>query len=918
MTITVTTIANNQSFGAWLSTTNRLANIVSQNTVTVDTSTGGSLSTGNGYVNGYFGANYLYVANGLSGGNISSNGILNVVSNVAFKYSTSNLITLTANSTSSDLNMAVGNANITANNIAITGNTNFANAVVFSNAVTWSSTQSPVFNSNVTVNNAISVGNTTVNAVINSTSLALSNSTVSYIFASPNSAQYAANNYYLNANGQWVQFAQVSAGGSNTFIQFNDSSAFGGSSGLTFNKLSNTLTVGTTTVNSTVVNSTSYIIGTSLVANTTGVYITGTVNAASLTTSGVSTNTSGVYPSTNSTGSTLGSSTQRWIINANTINTSGNLTIGTSGGINANGTIGLSGQVLSSNGTSVYWSNISGVGSGTTLTNSVTLTNTSPAAMTITPSTAGAYATLPNATTCSKGTTLFAIYNAGDYDYGVKDNTGTVLGWVKPRTGAIIGLSDNTTTAGVWTYYGLSKVGITAVVTNASATNAVTSGAPKLIPVYMDANRTCFVFGTTSVYAIIYNASTLSWGAPTLIRSSVRDKSFSAVKSNTDQVLVASCSTTTALEVVTLSLSDTTVTVNSGVKATATLAGNMLEMGALIAVDTSFILAYGRATTTSAIRAISISSNTPTIGAETILVAVGSVPSLAFAPRIFASGSIVRTLYLDYTIPEIIAKPYTVSGSTLSAGTAARIPCAGGGYEISQVRAFVNGNGNIVIMYRDSQLSGAIVKLTGTTEAISAVSIGTNNGLYTTTDYLQITASKILFYYYDSATCYANLLTDTSGTASAGLEISFTLPTVNGIAALTSTGNLARVSAVSTNYGTLQATLDCSGTSPILQSVSSTGAAELAINPSFTDGTRHPFLFISGNVCYFYRFSTNGSSSASYTTVFLTNAITQFPALPGRGGFLGSAIGSASNESFMVGSLVANTGFYIQRFETAA
>ena len=358
MTITVTTIANSQSFGAWLSTTNRLANIVSQNTVTVDTSSGGSLSTGNGYVNGYFGANYLYVANGLSGGNVSSNGVLNVVSNAAFKYSTSNLMTLTANTSESVLTVNVNIINITANTISITGNTTFANAVTFTNTVFWNSTETPIFSANVIVNNSITVGNSTVNAVINSTSLALSNSTVSYVFASPNSAQYAANNYYLNANGQWAAVVAVTPNGSNTQVQFNDSSAFGGSSGLTFNKLSNTLTVGTVTVNSTVINSTSYIIGSSFISNTSGVYTNGTVNAASLTTSGVTTNTSGVYPATNSSGTALGGSTQRWNITANTINTSGTLTIGTGGGLNANGSVGTNGDALFSNGSSVYWSKV--------------------------------------------------------------------------------------------------------------------------------------------------------------------------------------------------------------------------------------------------------------------------------------------------------------------------------------------------------------------------------------------------------------------------------------------------------------------------------------------------------------------------------------------------------------------------------
>jgi hypothetical protein len=343
MTITVTSVANTQSFGAWLSTTNRLTEIISQNTVTVDTSTGGSISTGNGYVNGHFGANYLYVANGLSGGNVSSNGVLDIVSNVAFKYSTSNLVTLTANSTVSVLTIAVTNVNITANSISIIGNTTFANAVVFSNSVTWSSTTPPVFNSNVTVNTAITVGNTTVNAVINSTSLALSNSTVSYALFAPTAAQYSANDYYLNANGQWSQVTQVSAGGSNTFVQFNDSGIFGGGSGLTFNKLSNTLTVGITTINSTVVNATSYIIGTSLVANATGVYTTGVVNGATI-----------------SVGSSIVANSSR-------------LVIGTAVGLQANGEIGTANQALFSNGTSVYWANVVG---GATLTANNTDTQT--------------------------------------------------------------------------------------------------------------------------------------------------------------------------------------------------------------------------------------------------------------------------------------------------------------------------------------------------------------------------------------------------------------------------------------------------------------------------------------------------------------------------------------------------------------
>jgi hypothetical protein len=47
MTIAVSQVSNTQTFGAWLATTNRLANLMSQNTVTADSSNGGSVTIGN-------------------------------------------------------------------------------------------------------------------------------------------------------------------------------------------------------------------------------------------------------------------------------------------------------------------------------------------------------------------------------------------------------------------------------------------------------------------------------------------------------------------------------------------------------------------------------------------------------------------------------------------------------------------------------------------------------------------------------------------------------------------------------------------------------------------------------------------------------------------------------------------------------
>jgi hypothetical protein len=96
-----------------------------------------------------------------------------------------------------------------------------------------------------------------------------------------------------------------------------------------------TAIVGTGFANvTTSVNSALLTVGTSFIANTTGAYHTGVVNAASHTTTGVTINATAVALATSAT-------------------------------IVANGSVGTAGQVLTSNATTVYWSTIaSGSGGG--------------------------------------------------------------------------------------------------------------------------------------------------------------------------------------------------------------------------------------------------------------------------------------------------------------------------------------------------------------------------------------------------------------------------------------------------------------------------------------------------------------------------------------------------------------------------
>jgi hypothetical protein len=139
-----------------------------------------------------------------------------------------------------------------------------------------------------------------------------------------------SNGQVLVTNGSAIYWG-TGTSGSNTYVQFNDSGVANGVAGFTFDKVSNTLAISNTiTTNNlfgTTVNAAVHSVGTDVVANTSGVYTTGTVNGSVIS---VGTN-----------------------FKANT----SQVTIGTGVGLSVNGSIGSANQVLRTNGTSVYWDN---------------------------------------------------------------------------------------------------------------------------------------------------------------------------------------------------------------------------------------------------------------------------------------------------------------------------------------------------------------------------------------------------------------------------------------------------------------------------------------------------------------------------------------------------------------------------------
>lgn len=101
----------------------------------------------------------------------------------------------------------------------------------------------------------ISVGNSSVNTVINSSSIS-----VKSIVAN---GGVGTANQVLTSNGTGIYWKDPAAGsiaGSNTQIQFNDSGAANATAGFTFDKTSNTISIGNSTVN-TIANSATVLPG---------------------------------------------------------------------------------------------------------------------------------------------------------------------------------------------------------------------------------------------------------------------------------------------------------------------------------------------------------------------------------------------------------------------------------------------------------------------------------------------------------------------------------------------------------------------------------------------------------------------------------------------------------------------------------
>jgi hypothetical protein len=259
-----------------------------------------------------------------------------------------------------------------------------------------------------------------------------------------------------------------------------------------------------------------------------------------------------------------------------------------------------------------------------------------------------------------------------------------------------------------------------------------------------------------------------------------------------------------------------------------------------------------------------------------------------------------------------------VSGTTLTAGTSATTTV-----DLNHFKSYVNASGNIVVVYTNSSLLYvAIVKLTGTTEAISSVNttgISSNSPYYY--GVFAVTGNKTFVVCTSTATSYVTVIvTDTSGTASVGSLTTVSNGGSNANSApqlIYKTGTTLTVN-LNSSTAIRSVSFDCSGAAPsvsnsVVISYSTTGLPLIALpNQSDAFCVRPANMLSTPTSSHFI-----GAGAAIWDSVFSSKKISRtiplvLPML------VASGIPSTnSNESWFHGSINGSVGRVIIKVEAA-
>jgi hypothetical protein len=459
------------------------------------------------------------------------------------------------------------------------------------------------------------------------------------------------------------------------------------------------------------------------------------------------------------------------------------------------------------------WTKLTGLSGGISAAASVstntTLTSSSSGLQRIAATNYGLIMKLPDATTLSVGGPKFILDNtASAYPVKVVNNADTLLGFIPAGEVSYISVSDISTAAGVWNCSNLQVIGCSAQLATVLFTS-ITS------VVDLGSGRELIVGGTSAsstLYCVMYTRTTNTFSSVVSVRAGVTsvDSKNAAILQSADKVLVVSCSSTTALEAVVIDTSGATPVVKTA--ATATLASNLngntfnsdVAVPLTLTDSGSVLFSYSRSGPIAGIRAISVSGFTTTIGAETALDGTQGANSTSGGFVMAATGGVIA---VSVATTNLYTKYYGVSGSSITTGSGTTT--AGGTMTLNKATAL---GSRWAVLYNDGGTTGkgGIISLSGTATSISIATLF-SAGYFT--DATVIGSTKILVHSAES-TNNANILTDSSGTASAGTAITINSDTTGTRVIVNVSGNTAYTQSGQANQYISK--IDCSGASPVL------------------------------------------------------------------------------------------------------
>jgi hypothetical protein len=478
---------------------------------------------------------------------------------------------------------------------------------------------------------------------------------------------------------------------------------------------------------------------------------------------------------------------------------------------------------------------------GTANAGTTTLTSASAGLQTFAFTAQGQGVNLPDATTMIAGADLFVFKNLSGFWGWIKNNAGTIVALVAPYRTVTASLRDASTAAGIWTVDNGSMAGITAELSVAAVTGSF--GTTKALA--LDANRTLVLFGQSSIYGVIYDQSTNTFGAATLVASGLYNgaapnpNAWAVVPATTaGTALLVYANLSTQIGAVVIGTAGTVITANAAVTQATRNATQATDLQ-LIALGASFVVSY-RATGDQNLVAMTTSATTTTFGAAANVVAgTGSYCAYAVA----ATASVVLAFYNVTGVNGFGCVPYTLSaGTTLTVGTPA---FAGAGVQDYRPRVNALGTRWVSIGMDTTYAAANLWSLAGTVVTVTSVAdifTGTQ-ATPASIDAMVCNGKVIASGTYSTAHAF-NVLTDTAGTISKGTVWSFaTLGASAGTPAAIGTAGTAAFFAAPASpsgFGGYLYKVDASTASPVV-SVSDSGAANSTVVAPLSPSPTLPF-----------------------------------------------------------------------------